>query len=102
MNQTKPLVITPERQKELLEKFPWLAEKRAEMMRNIAAIMQGRPKPPPAEVVEFPPKLSEAELWRRQLAIDACWERTLAAKRELEERYGRTCHRGPGDPDWQR
>jgi hypothetical protein len=40
---------------------------------------------------------------RRQQAIDAVWERTLEARREQEEAAGRSCHRGPGDPDyWQR
>ena len=37
---------------------------------------------------------------RRQAAIDAVWERTLAERRRqaLEDRQG--CHRGRGDPDF--
>jgi hypothetical protein len=72
-----------------------------------AAIRAQYPKPPAvdrrpkAPVVDFPPKLTEQELTRRQLVIDAAWERTLAARREVEEAYSRTCHRGPGDPDWR-
>jgi hypothetical protein len=38
----------------------------------------------------------------RQRAIDSVWEQTLEAKRELEAEAARTCHRGPGDPDWHR
>jgi hypothetical protein len=60
----------------------------------------GRPKKPPAEVVEFPPVLSQADLWRRLAAIDAAWERTLEARRELEAERAATCHRDPGDPDY--
>jgi hypothetical protein len=54
----------------------------------------------PAEIVEFPPRLSSAELWRRQAALDAAWQRTLEARRELERQWDGTCHKGPGDPDW--
>ena len=61
----------------------------------------GQPKVE-AEVLEFPPKLSEQELVRRQRVIDAVWERNLEAKRELEAEAARTFHRGPGDPDWRR
>jgi hypothetical protein len=40
---------------------------------------------------------------RRQQAIDSVWERTLAARAELEADAARCCHRGPGDPDdWGR
>jgi hypothetical protein len=62
------------------------------------------PKPPPkpkAEVVEWPKPLSEMELTRRQQVVDACWERTLDAQRELEAEVAKRCHRGPGDPDWE-
>jgi hypothetical protein len=75
-----------------------LAAKRAEVMRKIVLI--GQPPKPPAQVVEFPPKLSEAELWRRQLVIDAAWERTNAARRELEAARSRGFHKGYGDPDY--
>ena len=43
----------------------------------------GRPPRPPAEVVEFPPKLSAEELWRRQAVLDAGCEQALEARREL-------------------
>ena len=56
----------------------------------------------PAEVVEFPPVLSQAELWRRQAALDAAWERTLEARRELEAEQARTGHRGVGERDYVR
>jgi len=59
-------------------------------------------KPPPkrkAEIFEFPPKLSEQELIRRQAIIDQNWERLLREQRELEEEARRSCHRGPYDSD---
>jgi hypothetical protein len=72
----------------------------AELMRELLP----EPVPPPkrtAEVVNFPPLLSEQELMRRQAVIDQCWERNLVRWRELEAEAARTCHRGPGDPpDW--
>ena len=72
----------------------------AEFRRDMAN--WGRPPRKPAEVVEFPPVLGQAELWRRQCALDAAWERTLEAKRELERDAAMECHRGPGDPDYPR
>jgi hypothetical protein len=60
------------------------------------------PKPKPkleAEVLPFPPLLSEQELARRQLILDAYWENHIAAQRELDAEAARSCHRGPGDPD---
>jgi hypothetical protein len=68
-----------------------------------AAIRAQYPRPvvvdrrPKAEVVDFPNRLSEQELWRRQQAIDAAWERTLEARREIERAAGRGFHRGPGE-----
>ena len=53
-----------------------------------------------AEIVEFPAKLSEWELMRRQAIIDQTWERVLEQRRELERIAERSCHRGPGDSDW--
>ena len=38
---------------------------------------------------------------RRQEVVDACWERTLDAQRELEAEVAKRCHRGPSDPDWE-
>jgi hypothetical protein len=63
------------------------------------------PVPPPkpkleAEVLPFPPKLSEQELMRRQALIDAAWESNLAAQRDLDADVARSCHRAPGDPDY--
>jgi hypothetical protein len=60
----------------------------------------GRPPRPPAEVVEFPPKLSAEELWRRQAALDAAWQRTLDARAELDRDRAAGFHRVPGDPDY--
>jgi hypothetical protein len=61
--------------------------------------------PPPkakleASVLEFPPKLSEQELIRRQRIIDQAWERVLEERRRLEEVAARSCHRGPLDSDY--
>jgi len=53
-----------------------------------------------AEVVQFPAKLSEWELIRRQRIIDQTWERVLEQRRELEKLAEQSCHRGPGDSDW--
>jgi hypothetical protein len=66
---------------------------------------QARAIPPPepkleATVLEFPPKLSEQELIRRQLIIDQAWERMLEQRRELERQTARSCHRGPFDSDY--
>ena len=55
---------------------------------------------PKAEVVEFPARLSQQELWRRQAALDVAWQRTLDARAELEREQAASCHRGPGDPDY--
>lgn len=39
----------------------------------------------------------------RQRAIDFVWERTLAARAEIEADAARCCHRGQNDPDdWGR
>ena len=62
-----------------------------------------KPKPKPkleAEVLSFPPKLSEQELCRRQAILDAEWERHIAAQRDLQAEAAEACHRGPSDPDW--
>jgi hypothetical protein len=60
--------------------------------------------PPPkskleATVLEFPPKLSEQELIRRQQIMDQAWERVLEERCRLEEVTARSCHRGPLDSD---
>ena len=49
------------------------------------------PKPKPkleAEVLPFPPILSEQELCRRQELLDLHWKANLAAQRELEAEAG--------------
>jgi hypothetical protein len=57
------------------------------------------PKPKfEATVLEFPPKLSEQELIRRQQIIDQAWERVIEERRRLE--VARSCHRGPFDSDY--
>jgi hypothetical protein len=60
--------------------------------------------PPPkpkleATVLEFPRKLSEQQLIRRQQIIDQAWERVLEERRRLQEAAARSCHRGPFDSD---
>jgi hypothetical protein len=43
-----------------------------------------------------------AETMRRQQAIDAVWERTVAEREWAEERaMERAYHKGPGDSDWE-
>jgi hypothetical protein len=61
--------------------------------------------PPPkpkveATILEFPPKLSEQQLIRRQQIIDQAWERVLEERRRVEDVAARSCHRGPCDSDW--
>jgi hypothetical protein len=54
-----------------------------------------------ANVVEFPPKLSEQELMRRQAILDQHWQAMLDEKALLrEEALKRSFHKAPGDPDW--
>jgi hypothetical protein len=64
---------------------------------------KGIPPPKPklgAIVLEFPPKLSEQQLIRRQQIIDQAWERVREERCRLEEVAARSCHRGPCDSDW--
>jgi hypothetical protein len=66
---------------------------------------RARAIPPPkpkveATILEFPPKLSEQQLIRRQQLIDQAWERVLEERRRLEEVAARSCHRGPLDSDY--
>lgn len=88
-------ICTDEEVAEILEGFE--EEMLASIRRGkIEKEMASRPK---AEVLEFPPKLSEQELLRRQLIIDQAWERVLEQRRELERIADRSCHRGPLDSD---
>jgi phosphoribosylaminoimidazole carboxylase (NCAIR synthetase) len=72
-----------------------IEEWRAEFLEQLKTL--GQPKPKPAEVLPFPDRLSEQELCRRQLVIDAAWQRTLDARQELERAHGRGFHRGFGE-----
>jgi len=66
----------------------------------LASIRRGRAKSKlEAKVLEFPPKLSEQELIRRQLIIDQAWQRLVEQRGELERIAERSCHRGPFDSD---
>jgi hypothetical protein len=59
----------------------------------------GRPKPKPkAEVINFPTRQIEPSVY--QAILDAAQERYLQRQRDLEAEYDRSCHRGPGDPDY--
>jgi hypothetical protein len=82
-------------------------EIKAKILANLYEDLMPDPPPPPpkpkveAEVLPFPPILSEQELHRRQRIIDQAWEANLAAKRQLEADWKNSCHRGPKDPDWE-
>jgi hypothetical protein len=55
----------------------------------------------PVRVNEPPKQLSDAELWRRQQIIDACWAQQVEARQEQEAEMQRRCfHRWPVDSDW--
>jgi hypothetical protein len=91
--------------KNIIDDFDWMSLLPDPQPEDPIPFAVKTPEAPPkieAEVLPFPPKLSERELWERQQVIDACWERTLEAKRALEEEAARSCHRGPGDPDYER
>jgi hypothetical protein len=92
INMERRRICTDEEVAEVLDGFE------EEML---ASIRRGKEmaKRPKAEVLEFPPKLSEQELLRRQLIIDQAWERVLEQRRELERQAARSCHRGPLDSD---
>jgi hypothetical protein len=65
------------------------------------SLIKAPERKPGADVVMFPPKLTEQELTRRQAVIDAVWERACAERERLEAEARRTCHVGPDDPDCQ-
>ena len=77
-------------------------EIKAKLLAGLYEDLMPKPKPKPeAEIVPFPPKLSEQELCRRQKLLDQQWEANLAAQRDLEAEARERCHRGPTDPDWE-
>jgi hypothetical protein len=49
---------------------------------------------------DIEPKLSNAELIRRQAEIDRVWEGVLAERAARAIEAGKSCHTGPADPDW--
>ena len=115
MTQTKWPPANPERFKTAEEAFKrkYKEEAFARIRRDLREGLrkklledQARAIPPPepkleATVLEFPPKLSEQELIRRQLIIDQAWERVLEQRRELERQAARSCHSGPFDSDYK-
>jgi hypothetical protein len=66
------------------------------------AFLDGLHKPDPDVAHRIEPKLSDAELLRRQQNLDAMWEQKLQADAERAEREAqeRLCHIGRADPDW--
>ena len=66
-----------------------------------AAKRKAREQARTEKVVEFPQKLSEHELMRRQAILDQHWQAMLDEKAFLrEEAERRGFHKAPGDPDW--
>jgi hypothetical protein len=69
----------------------------------LASIRRGKARQvqpqPEGKLLQFPPKLSEQELMRRQRIIDQAWERLKEQQRELDRRAALSCHRGPFDSD---
>ena len=61
--------------------------KAALLARVYTDLMPDPPPKPEAAIVQWPKPLSEMELARRQQVVDACWERTLDAQRELEDTH---------------
>jgi hypothetical protein len=80
-------------------------EVKAHILNGIYDALPDPPKPKPkpkleADVLPFPPILSEQELCRRQEVVNAAWERHVVAQRELDAEWAQSCHRAPGDPDY--
>jgi hypothetical protein len=66
-----------------------------------AAKRRAREQARTEKVVEFPQKLSQHELMRRQAIIDQQWQAMLDEKEILRaEQERRSFHKAPGDPDW--
>jgi hypothetical protein len=86
------------------EAFSRICRELREGLRKKQLEDRARAIPPPkpkleAIVLEFPLKLCEQALIRRQRTIDQAWERVLDERRRLEEVEARSCHRGPFDSD---
>jgi hypothetical protein len=64
------------------------------------SLIKAPERKPQAQVIAFPPKLTEQDLIRRQQVIDAVWERTCAERERLEAE-ARSCHVGLDDPDYR-
>jgi hypothetical protein len=101
MNETIEAAILRRKQ----EAFAQIRRDLREGLRKKQLEDRAKAIPPPkpkleATVLEFPPRLSEQELIRRQQIIDQAWERVLEKRRELERLAARSCHRGPFDSDY--
>ena len=55
-----------------------------------------------AQIFQFPPNSASRNSVEGRPCLDSYWQRTLDARRELEDEASGSCHRGPGDPDWRR
>jgi hypothetical protein len=103
-NDPKPCIRrdgTPMSEEERLYKEAVFARIKQDLYEGLRKKDEKAAKPKvEATVLEFPPKLSEQELIRRQQIIDQTWERVVEQRRELERLAERSCHRGPGDSDW--
>jgi hypothetical protein len=49
---------------------------------------------------DIEPRLSDAELLKRQMEIDRHWQDKLDADAERAHSAPQSCHSGPGDPDF--
>jgi hypothetical protein len=68
----------------------------------LAAKRKAREQARTQKVVEFPSRLSELELIRRQAIIDQHWQAMLDEKALLRrEAERRSFNKAPGDPDWK-
>lgn len=82
------------------------AEMIAHVLKGLREDLLPSPAPQPkpkteAEVLPFPPILSEQQLQRRQQVIDAVWERVQAERQKLEAEARQGCHVGPDEPDYR-
>jgi hypothetical protein len=90
-------------------------EELAKFFEGFEESLMPKPKPKPVSAAEHNRRVRQMlaqERWeqrRRELPrellqrmIDQSVELNKEAQRELEEEARRTCHRGPGDPDYHR